>query len=509
MTSCPSLRQAGKTKARLLLASALLFAVATVARADDVLRVGLFALPLGMGNPHSSVATSDMGTWAAIFDSLTEVDANAGVVPSLATSWENLDELTWHFELRRGVSFSNGEPFDADAVVAALGYLISEEAAAESVARTFADVASVRALDSHRIEVKTKTPVVILPALMAGLRIPAPEQWRRLGPKGFAREPIGTGPYQVENWSPARIDLKPFPGSWRPPKIERIEIYGIPDTAVRLQGLQSGQLDIALALEADDVPALERSGSVAYVDGDAGVSGLSFITVKEGPLQDVRVRQALNYAVDKAAIVEILFGGYTQPAGQPVPKTATGYNPEIEPYPYDPDKAQALLREAGYENGFEFVAEVVTGGGVVPTPVLGVITEQFAAVGVTMEVRSIPTSQVILKAVTGTFDGSAFSMGFSLSPSRDPQNALSMHSCLRAVPWHCDEAVVPLIEAARNEFDADKRVAILQDIMRIFHETAPMLYLYESVLIDGLSARVQNYKPVNRIINYDELTLED
>lgn len=493
----------------MLLTAALLFAATTAARADDVLRVGLFALPLGLGNPHSSVATSDMGTWAAIFDSLTQVDANSNVVPSLATSWENLDQHTWQFELRRDVSFSNGEPFDAEAVVAALGYLISEEATGESVARTFADVASVRALDSHRVEVKTKTPVVILPALMAGLRIPAPDQWRRLGPKGFAREPIGTGPYQVENWSAARIELSAFSDSWRPPKIGRVEIYSIPDTAVRLQGLQSGELDIALALEADDVPALERSSSVAYIDGDAGVSGLSFITVKEGPMQNVRVRQAINYAVDKEAIVEILFGGYTQPAGQPVPRTATGYNPEIEPYPYDPARAKALLREAGYENGFEFVAEVVTGGGVVPTPVLAVIAEQLTAVGVRMEVRSIPTSQVILKAVTGTFDGSAFSMGFSLSPTRDPQNALGMHSCLRAIPWHCDEAVVPLIEAAATEFDPAKRLALLQDIMRIFHETAPMLYLYESVLIDGLNARVQNYKPVNRIINYDELTLAD
>lgn len=483
--------------------------VATIARADDTLRVGLASLPVGLGNPHSSTAASETYAWAAIFDSLTQVDEEANVLPALATRWEPLDELTWQFELRRNVSFSNGEPFDADAVVAALGYLISEEAATESVARTFADVASVRALGSHSVEVKTKTPVVILPALMAGLRVPAPGQWRRLGPKGFGQAPVGTGPYRVDSWTAARIELSAFTDSWRTPIIPRINIFEIPDPATRLQGLQSGQLDIAISLTADDVPLLERGGDTAYIDVGHGVSGLTFVTVKDGPISDVRVRQALNYAVDKDAIAQVLFGGHTPTAGQPVPRNAPGYDPNIKPYPYDPDRARALLAEAGYGDGFEMIAEVVPGSALLPTAVLGVLSEQFAAVGVELEAQAIPTSQLILKAVTGGFEGSAFSMNFPLSPGRDPQNALSMHSCLRAVPWHCDEEVTPLIEAARREFDPDKRIAILRDIMRAYHETAPTLYLYESVYFDGLSRRVRNFEPMNRIINYHELSLSD
>ena len=117
------------------------------ASANDILRLGVYSLPRGLGNPHSSTAGSEMYTWAAIFDSVTRIDAEARVVPWLATEWSALDELTWRFELRRDVTFSNGERFDADAVVAALEYLISEEAAGESVAREFVVVAGARRLD--------------------------------------------------------------------------------------------------------------------------------------------------------------------------------------------------------------------------------------------------------------------------------------------------------------------------------------------------------------------------
>jgi peptide/nickel transport system substrate-binding protein len=328
----------------LSVAAVWLLLFASGIRAEDTLRVGVYSLPRGLGNPHSSIAGSEMNTWAAIFDSLTRVDANARVIPWLATGWQSLDPLTWRFELRKDVRFSNGEPFNADAVLAALGYLMSDEAAGESVAREFSGIAGASRVDEYAVEITTAMPVAILPALMAGLRIPAPEQWRRLGPKGFAREPIGSGPYQVENWGPARVDLRAFRGSWRPPLINRLEIYEILDPSSRLQGLQSGRLDIVLALTADDMPLVARNGDQPYVDDGLGVSGLSFITVKEGPLQDVRVRQALNYAVDKDAIVNILLGGHTRPAGQPAPHHGTGYNTDAKPHPYDPDKSRALLR---------------------------------------------------------------------------------------------------------------------------------------------------------------------
>ncbi len=488
---------------------AILLVLSTPCLAESVLRVGLFGLPRGLGNPHTSTAISDMHTWAAIFDSLTRIDSTANVLPALATSWVALDEHTWRFELRPGVEFSNGEPLDAAAVVATVNYLKSDEAAGASVAREFAAIEGARAVASHTVEIRTRRPTIILPALMAGMRIVAPAQWQRLGPKGFGRQPIGTGPFAVESWTAARVSLTAVRNSWRAPRIDRLELYEILDPSARRQGVQSGRLDIALALTVDDLAQLERSGARGHASPGGAVTSLSFITVKQGPLQNRRVRQALNYAVDKHTLVEVLLGGRTRPAGQPVPHYAVGFNPQVKPYPYEPDRARALLAEAGYAQGFELIAEVVPSGPHSNAAFYAFIAQQLAAVGVKLEVRGIPASQMIIKAVTGGFVGTAFSMTFDAKPYLDGQRAVSMHSCLRTVPWHCDQAMLPLIEAAQTEFDANRRKQILQDIMQAFHDDPPALYLFEAIYLDGVSGRVQRYEPTNGLINYHEIALRE
>jgi peptide/nickel transport system substrate-binding protein len=473
-------------------------------RAEDVLRVGLFALPRALGNPFSSTAISDMHTWAAIFDSLTRVDDQAKVHPALATGWEAVDEHTWRFQLRGGVRFSNGEPFDAHAVVATIAYLKSEQGAGESVARELAAVAGARVLDSHNVEIRTTQPTIILPALLAGVRIVAPKQWRRLGPAGFASEPVGTGPFAVTAWNAARVDLTAFRDSWRAPATNRLALYEILDPSARRQGVESGRLDLALALTTDDLQQLERGGHRGHISAGGAVTSLTFITVRESPLQDPRVRRALNYAVDKQTLVKVLLGGHTQPAGQPAPHYVTGHNPALKPYAYDPDHARELLTAAGYQAGFKVVAEVVPSG-----PHANPAFYALAAVGVQLEVRAIPASQLIGKAINGNFAGTAFSMTFDAKPYLDGHRAISMHSCLRAVPWHCDRTVMPLIEAAQVEFDAARRVKLLQEVMRAYHDDPPALYLFEAIYVDGVHRRVGRYNPINGIINYDEITVTE
>ena len=481
----------------------------TSAAAEQVLRLASYSLPRAMGNPHSSTSISEIYTWAAIFDNLTRVDEDGNVLPSLATAWEAIDSLTWRFELRRGVKFSNGEPFDARAVVATISYITSEAALGQSVAREFSAVQGARMLESHLVEVSTSQPVRVLPAKLAALRMVAPGQWSRLGPEGFGRQPIGTGPFRVVEWGNARISLEAFRDSWRPPKVDRLEILAIPDPSARLQGVQSGRLDIALVLTPDDIDALTSTGNKMYIGPGGGVTGMSFITVKDSPLRDQRVRQALNYAVDKQAIVDVLLKGNTRPAGQPGTHRAHGYNPSIKPYPYDPARARQLLAEAGYGDGFDMLTEVVLSGSTAGAAVYSVVAQHLAKVGVRMEVRGIPIPQLITKSIDGSFAGIAFGMEFDLKPTMDMMRAVPIHSCQRLVPWHCDRTIMPLMEEAQREFDPERRLELMHRLARDFHEDPPMLYLYEAIHFDGLSARVQGYHPANRIINYHEIRLEN
>lgn len=491
------------------LAVLLTLALPVLATADNVLRVGLFGLPRGLGNPHSSTAISEMHTWAALFDSLTRVDSRAQVQPALAISWRAIDDHTWRFELRQDVAFSNGEPFNAEAVVTNIDYLLSEEGLGLSVSRELAAIQNAIALNDHLLEIKTREPTLILPALLAGMRIVAPKHWRQLGPKGFARNPVGTGPYVVKSWSPARVTLAAFEDSWRAPQIETLELYEILEPASRLQGVQSDTLDVALALSADDLKQLQRLGGRGHASTGGAVTNLSFRTIKPGPLQDSRVRQALNYAIDKQLIVDVLLGGLTVAAGQPVPHYVHGYNSTLGVYEYDPEQARQLLHEAGYPNGFKLIAEVTPGGPHSSTELYGFVAQQLAAIGVELEVRGLPAAKMIRNAITGGFAGDAFSMAFDSKPSLDAQRSVSMHSCLRAVPWHCDRSLMPLIEAARTEFDAARREHLLQQIMQAYHDDPPAIYLFESVYLDGLHHRVGNYRPENGVINYHEITLAE
>lgn len=474
---------------------------------EQVLRLASYSLPKALGNPHSSTSISEIYTWAAIFDNLTKVDADGRVLPSLAMSWEALDPLTWRFHLREGVSYSNGEPFNAHAVATNIQYITSEAARRQSVAREFRNVAGARVVDAYTVEITTKQPILVLPAKLAALRMVAPQHWQKLGPEGFGQDPVGTGPFKVVQWGAAKIELEAYRGSWRPPKVDRLEIYEVPDPSTRLQGILSGQLDIALILAPDDIETLESSGNVMHIGPGTSVTGMAFVSQKDSPVRDRRVRQALNYAVNKQTIVDELFLGHTRPAGQPGIRKARGYNPAIKPYPHDPDKARELLAEAGYPDGFDMVAEVVLSGSTAAVPVYSFIAQEFAKVGVKLEVRGIPIAQLISKSITGEFVGTAFGMDFDVKPTLDIMRPIPMHSCLRIVPWHCDESVTPLIEAAQREFDPDKRLKLLHELARIYHDDPSMLYLYELVLFDGLSARVQGFKPTNRIINYDEISL--
>lgn len=477
--------------------------------AEQVLRVATYSLPKALGNPHSSTSSSEIYTWSAIFDNLTEVDADGKVLPSLASSWESIDPLTWRFKLREGVGYSNGEPFDANAVAANIQYITSDAAKRESVAREFRQVAGAKVVDTYTVEIKTHKPILVLPAKLAALRMVAPEHWRRLGPEGFGQDPVGTGPFKVVEWSAAKVDLVAYRGSWRPPQVDRLEIYAVPDPSTRLQGVQSGQLDVALILAPDDIEALESTGNVMHIGPGTAVTGMAFVSTKDSPVRDRRVRQALNYAIDKQAIVDGLFLGHTRPAGQPGTLKAHGYNPAVSPYPYDPAKARRLLAEAGYPDGFDMVAEVMVSGSTAAVAVYGFVAQQLTDVGVKLQVQGIPIAQLITKSITGEFAGSAFGMDFDLKPTLDIMRPIPMHSCQRIVPWHCNESVTPLIEAAQREFDPIKRLHLMHELARIYHEDPPMLYLYESVFFDGLSARVRGFDPVNRIINYDDIRLVD
>ncbi|MGB1876689.1 MAG: ABC transporter substrate-binding protein, partial [Rhodospirillaceae bacterium] len=292
---------------------------------SKILRLGVVSLPPALGNPYRGTGVPTIYTYRAMFEGLTFVTEDGDVQPRLATSWERVDDLTWKFNLRRNVLFHNGVPFTADAVVFAVEYLRSDEARVEPIARDLGAIERAEALDEHTVLIHTGVAAPLLPALTEALMIVEPGQWQRLGREGFAVEPVGTGPFKLVEWSEAKATLDAHRAGWRPPKVDGLHIFALPDTSSRVQAMLSDRLDIAVAMSRDNILAVESGGGRGDIGTTISVLGISFILTKtadDHPIQDKRVRQALNYAVNKDAYIEALFGGLTKASSQPTTEAA-------------------------------------------------------------------------------------------------------------------------------------------------------------------------------------------
>ncbi|MBL8642902.1 MAG: ABC transporter substrate-binding protein [Rhodospirillaceae bacterium] len=480
--------------------------------APKILRVGVLTLPPEKGYPYNSTGIPTIYTYRAIFDGLTYVTEAGDVQPFLATSWEQIDPLTWRFKLREGVTFSNGAPFTADAVAFAVNYVARPGGEVDSITRELIGLKSAEVESPTSVLIHTKRVEPLLPAALEQLLIVEPETFKALGKEGFAAAPVGTGPFQVVTWEPAKADLVAFKQSWRAPKVDKLEIIALPDTSSRVQAIESGQIDIGVALGYENQVALEQAGARAHVSKTTSTLALTFIFTEMPPghpLQNKAVRQALNYAVNKEAYIQALFGGVTEPATQPTTVSGFGYNPDLKPYPYDPERAKKMLAEAGFAKGFSFTAKITNGGGAALAEVYQQVAADFARVGVTMQLEVITIPQLIRLAAEGNWKSEAFGMNFSAERTLDALRPVRIHSCLKPNPWFCDKALTAKIEQAYATGDLEARRKLTQEIMAAWHDDAPVVWLHDVVMFEGLSKRVRNYRVDNTVIRYDLIDVAD
>ncbi len=466
--------------------------------AEKVLRLGFTALPTSKGNPFRSTASTSYTFFTALFDPLTQIDDQGKVHPWLAIEWAPENETTWRFKLRPGVTFSNGEPFDASAVKTSLDFLLSDAALAQTVARDIEFIAGARVIDALTIEIVTKSPNILLPRYLAGINIVAPKHFTAVGLDAFAQTPVGTGPFKLEEWSPEKVTMSAFKGSWRAPKVDQLVILALPDSTSRLQALETGRVDVATNISTDDKGRLEAAGNRFHRRNPTRVMVVSFETIRAGsPFRDVRVRQAMNYAVNRQSIVDNLLGGLTVLASQPAAPAVVGYAPDLKPYPYDPQKARALLKDAGYANGFSFVMEVPNGQLANDGAVAQQIAADLAAIGVKVDIREIDFAQVVRNMSLGNWKGLAMYTDFATAPSLDLMRAFIRHSCGWASPWFCDPTIEPVIAEAERTFDLDRRIQLTQKASQHYRDVAASLFLYPGISLDGIAARVTVWQPWN------------
>ncbi|MBL8642910.1 MAG: ABC transporter substrate-binding protein [Rhodospirillaceae bacterium] len=485
----------------------LLLAAALPARAaEGTIRLALSVLPPQLGNPFSTSATPTITTTSAIYDGLTRMTAGGVLKPWLALSWANVDARTWRFQLRRDVVFSNGKPFTAATVAANVNFLAKTPRPTDNILRDLPPLEGARVVDEFTVDIVTKMPVPTFPRYAAILLMPESESFLSLGTEEFSKTPVGTGPFALEKWEPNKASFKAFAKSWRKPKEARLELLTLPEATARVQAIISGRADIGIGLAPEDVQTLEAAGSKGISWRDGSVAGISLVATRGGPLADARVRRALNHAVNRGPIVDILFQGKTVPANQPAARNIMGRDDTLPMFDYDLDKAKRLLAEAGYPKGFKFVMETATTSGA-SLAAYQQVADDLADIGVTMEIRPLQLAQYLRNTfITGEYADAIF-IPWSASPSMDVLRAINIHSCQANHPWYCDREAMPVYQAALAEWDEAKGLELRRELGRRYHDQAAALFLYEQVFFAGLSKRTEGFADTFGFISYDTITV--
>lgn len=474
------------------------------------LRVGRNEIPPTLGNPYSSAGQPGAGVWSAVFDGLTQVGADGELAPSLAVSWRLVDPTTWRFQLRPGVLFHNNRPFTAKDVVATLTYLQSTPGKRHYMATEVAGIVRATPLSDLEIEIVTASPDAILPKRMAGLMIVEPELWAADEDK-FALAPIGTGAWRVVDWGrrTGRAIFEAHKTGWRrSDRIDRLEIAPLPETATRLAALKSGQIDLAEGLSPEDLAELDGLPFVQKTVRSTQVMAIALRNVgnPDSPLQDKRVRQAINYAVDRPTILRAILHGQSRMAAVGCTDVTFGCDPDLAPYPFDPEKARSLLAEAGYGNGFSLSIDVLVGFGESDQLIYQQVASDLAKVGIKLTIRTPPYAQWLQRYLSNAWgDTDTFSLMWDSSTYHDVIRALKYYSCEKANPFFCAPELMPQLTASDQIMDVDARRSALYRINAAIKDLAPALWLVEQPFHYAYTEEIDSFRSRPYGVLYEEI----
>ena len=365
-----------------------------------------FASPTDVSSldPRNATGTTTAQVLAHLFSSLVKTDENGAIVNDLVESYESVDDVTWKFKLKEGITFHDGSPLTSEDVE----YTISSIKDKEKNFRLSSDFSfmTVNVIDDLNFEIITDEPFAALLLRLNYVKIIPKDYVERVGDEEFAKAPIGSGPYKfVERQKDEKVVMEAYDNYFGgKPAIQKVTYRVIPEAASRIAALEAGEVDIISNVETSQINRLEAQDNIKTVGNPTTrVIFMGMNTLVEGPLQDVKVRQALNYAVDKKAIIEGVLDGYaTQIATISTPEYE-GYDPSIAPYEYNPEKAKQMLAEAGYSDGFELEISA-TSGYLNGIDVAQAVAAQLGEVGVKCTVRETDSNSQREKILAGTIE---------------------------------------------------------------------------------------------------------
>jgi peptide/nickel transport system substrate-binding protein len=438
-------------------------------------------------DPTVDINKTSINVQYTMFDPLVNNTPDNEIIPWLATSWEPVEPTRWRFNLREGVTFHNGEPFNAESVAFSVDAYNNSQGEGSKL---FGFIQDVEVVDDLTVDIITDKPNPIVPRTMAFLMALPPQYYAEQGPEAFTLAPVGTGPFEFDEWQTGvQIKVKANPDYWRgAPRLDEVFFKPGPEASTRAALLETGEADIIA-----NVPP-ELADQLATKDGlrVSQTPSLRMIFVEfnpfEPPFDDVRVRQAFNHAVDKESLINNILGNYATRIKGVVLPGWLGYNPDaLTDYEYDPEKARQLLADAGYADGLEADFWFPIGRYLKDKEVAEAIAGQLQEVGVTLKMEGSDIGTLVQRIHTQTLPGLHF---FSMAPLiMDPDYLYRTHFSsegLNQYGW--TERTDADIEAGISTVDEAERDRIYAELDQyLTNEHVPWIYMYQQNLIYGVN----------------------
>ncbi|MDI9395125.1 MAG: ABC transporter substrate-binding protein [Euryarchaeota archaeon] len=472
---------------------------------EKVLRVAL------LNGPDTGGSLDPSFSWVGwpmrrtgIYETLFYYDENMNLKPELATGYKQLNDTVWEIQLREDVSFHDGSKMDADAVIYSINRVLDPS---NSRSSEYSFIKNIYKTGDYTIIVETKESYAPTIPMFTDtiMSIVSPKA------SNIAKEPVGTGPFMFVTFEPgASLEVKKNPDYWgEKAKIDRVLIQYSKDAAARTLMLKSGDVDIARDILQSEYKSLEANPDINIVTRETLRTYFMYINGGKAPFDNVKVRQALNYALDRQEIVDTALEGV---AGSPaigifpniMPWNA---NSKIEAYEYNPEKALELFSEAGikegndgklYYNGEPFTIEIQTyTKQAVHQPMVEVIEAQLEKIGITVIVKIAEPNSISSDATAGNYDLALYAWG--VAPVGDPDYFLSSHflsTGTYASTWlrYSNPQVDEWILEARHETDKEKRAELYDRIQEQVQNDAVLVCVAYKKEIDGLTPGLKGFE---------------
>jgi peptide/nickel transport system substrate-binding protein len=452
-------------------------------------------------DPHKTSGTLTFQTLKSVYDTLAEPDQTGKIVPSLAEKWDiSADGLTWTFSLRKGVVFHNGDKLTSKDVKATFERIQDKDIGSPN-ANEFAPITGIDTPDDTTVVLKLDAPSApLLGTLASGWSAILPQ--RLIADNhDFAAEPVGTGPFKMAEWvRDGKIVLVKNKNYWMKglPKLDKVTMHIIPERAVQVQGLISGQVDVSYIIDKEDVPMLTSSPDVEVKMNLTSLIMVMPMNCSRPPLDDLKVRQAITHAIDKQKVLDVAYGG-GKPIGTFMDYSNAYYKDFTDLYPYDPAKAKKLLAEAGVGKDTEL--EMFLPQNYPPHVKAGEIyQDMLTKVGLNVKIKLVDWSTWIGDVYRqAKYDFTAIGHTGKL----DPHGTLADYGKpKRYVRWDNPKAAELIDQAAKTDGFENRR-KLYDQALQIMAEEVPFMFLGSSYRRIGLRKNVSEFRMTPSLDTFD------